>query len=108
MATVRGDRAINNILKGLPNVKGAVDAAALEIGVKAEAKLNRHRQSGASRIEVESGRVDSYVWLVDPDDAMAIEFGHWHVPPNSKGPVDLGEIKWVDGLYIVSEAAGLL
>jgi hypothetical protein len=103
MAYVYSDRTVNRTVSHLPGVRAAVAEEALEIGVRAEANLARNRDTGASSIEVEQGRVDSYVYLVDPDNAVAMEFGHWVA-----GSYETDTPKFVDGLYIISLAAGLI
>jgi hypothetical protein len=102
VATLRSDRTINKIVSQQPEVKEAVSEAALKIAVKAERKLQLHRDTGAARIEVEFGRTDAYVFLVD-EAAVSIEFGHW-----VKGKFETSEPKYVPGLYVISEAAGLI
>jgi hypothetical protein len=99
---LHSDKTINKIVSHLPGVKAAVADAALEIGVKAEANLALHRDTGAASIEVEQGRVDSYVYLVD-DAAMSIEFGHW-----VGGKYKTDKPRHVEGLYIISRAAGII
>jgi hypothetical protein len=94
------DKVINRRVSRLPEVRAEVAETALNIGVDAEARLLRHRDTTNStdhRIEVEQGRVDSYVYLVGPA-AYAIEMGHVH--NHSK--------KWVNGIYAISGAAGLI
>lgn len=56
-------------------MRKAVRAEAEKIANKARARLAEHRETGASRIVVEQGDVDSHVILDDPA-ALSIEFGH--------------------------------
>jgi hypothetical protein len=100
---LKGQKAINKIVAPLPNVQAAVHAQAEKIGAKAKALLEGHhtpeRQASVevTRAKGKYGHLDYYVSLVDPDNAMAIEFGHIH---NKSG-------KHVEGLYIITGAAGL-
>lgn len=87
---------VNRIVSHLPGVIGAVRKTANRIAVKAEARLSAHRYTGAASVSVTHGITDSYVNL-DDEAALYIEFGHEH---NFSG-------KWVEGLYIVTGAAGL-
>ncbi|WP_439377828.1 DUF5403 family protein [Amycolatopsis lexingtonensis] len=103
MAYVYSDRTVNRIVSHIPGVKAEVAEAALEIGVRAETKLLRHQKTGSHRIEVEQGRTDSFVWLVGPA-ALSVEFGHW-VYNDDEQVEPLG---YAEGLYIITEAAGLI
>lgn len=100
MADVRlkPQKTINNILKGLQGVKMSTRTQAQGIGSRAESRLTAHRNEGESSISITYGVVDSFVNLEDPDNAMAIEFGHFH---NYSG-------EYVQGLYILTGAAGLV
>ncbi|AIG78463.1 Hypothetical protein AJAP_28125 [Amycolatopsis japonica] len=102
MAYVYSDRTVNRIVSRLEGVRAAVADAALEIAADAEARLAGHRETGRARIEVEQGRVDSYVYLVD-EAALSIEFGHW-----VEGAYKPNVPTYVEGLYIISGAAGLI
>lgn len=92
------DAQVNKIVAHLPAVRQAVRAAADKIKVKAEIRLEpHHTPARESSISVTYGTVDAFVNL-DDEAARNIEFGHFH---NFSG-------KWVEGLYIVRGAAGLL
>lgn len=95
---LKSKRQINRIVSHLPGVRGAVRDKADEIAREAETRLSAHRVSGRASVEVTYGRIDSFVSLVDPHNAMAIEFGHKH---NRTG-------ENVEGLYIITGAAGLI
>jgi len=104
MATVYSTRRVNRIVSHLPGVRAAVAEEALEIGVRAEAKLLRHRDRTNRTdhsVDVSQGRIDSYVSLVGPAP-LSVEFGHWY-----KGNLG-GTPQYVPGLYIITGAAGLL
>lgn len=93
--TLKSDKQVNRIVSHLPGVRQAVYDKADEIGTRAESRLAGHRRTGRSSIEVEYTRINGLVSLVDPENAMAIEFGH------ARGNTN------VEGLYIITGAAGL-
>lgn len=64
----------NSTVAHLPGVIAAVHEAALEGAAAAEGILAAHFETGASKVEVSQGSVDSWVSLVD-DHAVSIEFG---------------------------------
>ncbi|ERB55488.1 hypothetical protein N806_31195 [Rhodococcus sp. P27] len=101
MVRLIGQKAMNRVVSHIDGVKAAVADQALEIGVKAEMRLNMHRYSGNASISVTQGDVDSFVNLDDPA-AMSIEFGHM-----VKGKYESDTPKYVAGLYIITGAAGL-
>lgn len=98
-----GDKAMNKVVAPLDNVQAAVESTGHAIGAKAEQRLAGHRDSGAHQIEVEKnldvkyGSLDMEISLVGPAP-LSVEFGHIH---NFTG-------EYVEGLYIVTGAAGLL
>ncbi|WP_158881988.1 DUF5403 family protein [Amycolatopsis anabasis] len=92
-----GQRSVNKIVSHQPEVRAAVRFHAERLGAKAESLLDPHRKTGNAHIEVEHHDVDSFVWLVD-EAARHIEYGHVH---NITG-------EWVEGLYIIHKAAGLV
>ena len=97
MVRLDSDRKLNTKVSRLPEVRAAVSEEAEERGNRASAKLASHFRTGRSSVAVEHGRVDSYIILRDESwqSAMSIEFGHsW------RG-------KHVNGLYIITGAAGL-
>lgn len=101
---------VNGVVAHEPEVQREVIAVAEAIGLIAEARLARHKKDGNAKVLVEhnfKGKwadIDSMVTLQDldnsdsPGDAKAIEFGHIS---NWTG-------EYVDGLYIVTGAAGLV
>lgn len=89
-------KSMNQVISHLPGVKAAIRQKAQQIGARAEARLAGHRYEGQAGISITHGDVDSFVNL-DDDAAMSIEFGHEH---NFTG-------KHVEGLYIITGAAGL-
>ena len=78
-------------------VKDAVHARAEILATRARGLLAQHRETGASKIEVTKGRVDSFVSLVDPA-AMSIEFGR-HAHPDGRDAMQ--------GLYILHRTIGM-
>ena len=99
MATVSKNTA--RIVAHLPGVKKAVRGKAEQIGSRASAFLAQHRVTGKSKIEVTSGKVDSFVSLVDPA-AISIEFGRRGFTDKRGHTVGPAQ-----GLYIITRAAGL-
>lgn len=97
-----GWTAMNRVISHEEGVKAAVHQRAATIAGKAEAKLLRHRDTGAAKVTVTKGDVDSFVNLEDKA-ALSIEFGHW-----VRGKYETHEPKYVPGLYILTGAAGLL
>jgi len=105
MARVNMDsrKRVNHTVSHLPGVVGSVKAEAQSIGRKAEVRLAAHFYEGESSISVTYGDVDAFVNLDDPDNAMAIEFGHYMTTfKGQKTP------RTIRGLYIVTGAAGLI
>jgi len=102
-----GQRAMNALISHLEGVKGAVYEQATEVRGKAEAKLARHRDTGRAKVTLTRGQVDSFVNLDDPA-ALSIEFGHaQEIEWQENGDSSI-EVRWVDGLHIITGAAGLL
>lgn len=96
-----GWTAMNHVVSHIEGVKASVRAEAEEVHAKAEARLARHRNTGAADVSVSQGDVDSFVNLDDPA-ALSIEFGHF-----VKGKYEDDTPKYVHGLYIITGAAGL-
>jgi hypothetical protein len=98
MARVRliSQKAMNHTISHLGGVKLSIRGTAQKIGGKAETRLAAHRDEGHAEISITYGDTDSFVNL-DDEAALSIEFGHTH---NFTG-------KHVEGLYIVTGAAGL-
>lgn len=104
MATVKliSDRAMNQVISHLPGVHDELGDVARRIKRTADGRLAIHRYSGKAKVTLTEGSVD---WFVNLDDAaaMSIEFGHW-----VKGKYeDKSKPKYVQGLYIITRAAGL-
>lgn len=76
MVVLIRQRQMNKTVSRLPGVRGSVRETAEEIGDIANSRLLPHRKTGNAHIQVHSGRVDSYVSLVD-EAALSIEFGHY-------------------------------
>lgn len=102
MAYVISQKRMNHTISHLPGVIGSVRDQAQGIGSKAERRLASHRYEGHSEITITYGETDSFVNLDDPDNAVAIEFGHWLVHYGKRTPV------YIPGLYIITGAAGLV
>ena len=102
MVVLIREKAMNHVISHLEGVKAAVHTEAEIIAGRAEGRLAQHRKTGQAQINVTQGDTDSFVNLDDPN-AMSIEFGHW-----VKGKYETSAPRFVPGLYIISEAAGLL
>lgn len=97
MVRLERDKKINGIVSHLPQVRSEIRNEADERGQRARAKLAGHRRTGRAHVDVEHQSVDSLISLNDESvqAAMSIEYGHsW------RG-------RRVEGLYILSSAAGL-
>lgn len=95
------DRVVNRIVSRVPGVRDAVKDHADQIGRRAEARLAAHRLTGDTRVGVEHGRTDSWVYMDDTRGqgaALSIEFGH----------ADRKTGRTVPGLYVLYGAAGLI
>jgi len=90
----------DSIIAHLAGVNAAVERHAADIGVRAQAGLSSHRETGAARIEVEHETVDSFVSLVD-EAALSIEYGHVTRPGKTATQ------RFVPGLRILRNAAHL-
>ncbi len=93
--------SVNRLVAREPGVKAAVRAKAEELAVRARALLASHRDTGATTIEVTSGRVDSFVSMVG-EGVVSIEYGH-----SAYTRKDGREIGASQGLYVIHRAAGL-
>lgn len=103
MAKVRVYRNVSETVAHLPGVQAAVDAQGAEIASKAESLLAAHRRTGAAHIEADYSGIDATVSLVDNTaqssgalPAVAIEYGHR----------DKRSGKFVEGIYVITRAAG--
>lgn len=87
-------------------VQDRLDFHAFDIAVRAEETLIEHRLEGHAAIEVSEGDIDKYVWLNDEagdEAAMSIEYGRaGYIDPETGAA-------WgqMDGLYVITDAAGL-
>ena len=76
----------------------AVHEHALDIGVRAEGNLARHREHGRHRVTVTAGRkTDAFVNLEGPAP-LSVEFGHYTGYKNRE---------YVPGLRVLRDAAGI-
>jgi hypothetical protein len=102
MARLISQKAMNRVVSHLDEVKSEVAEKALEVGLRAEARLAGHRRTGRAQVTVTQGDVDAFVNLEDPA-VLSIEFGHM-----VKGKFETDVPKYVPGLYIITGAAGLI
>jgi hypothetical protein len=98
-------KAMVEVVAKIPGVRDAVRGEAGEIFWKATANLARHRRTGRSSVEIDNpSSYDHWgvnVYLVDPDNALAIETGHY-LKTASGFPI------YVRPLNILRSAAGLV
>lgn len=117
MAKVRliPDQAVNRIVAHLGPVQRKVHVEAEKVGARAKANKAAHTKAGHLEVEVEHhfqgryGHVDSRISLHDPNApgnnvaVAAIEYGHapggWYARQSGA--------HHVEGLYILTKAAGL-
>lgn len=97
MAEVDDDVAA--IVAHMPHVRGAVRAEARAIAARARSLLAAHTKTGTAEIEISYGTTDAFVSLVDKA-ALSIEYGHFVTSRD-------GSTTYVEGLYIITRAAGL-
>lgn len=106
MAKLISQKAMNLIISDLEEVKGEVANEAQEIAHKASRALAPHKahsdrydghSTGNHHVTVTHGDTDSFVNL-EGDAPASLEFGH----------TDHRSGKHVNGLYILTRAAGLL
>ncbi|SUA04008.1 Uncharacterised protein [Mycolicibacterium fortuitum] len=102
MARLYSEKVMNRIVAQLPGVHDELGDTARRVRHSATRRLETHFHSGDARVTLTEGDVD---WFVNLDDkaAMSIEFGHW-VKGKYESP---GHPKYVQGLYILSKAAGI-
>lgn len=94
MAEVMRNPRLNRTIARMKGVRAAVYEQAEAIHTLAAARLAPHRQQYQARLELNQGRVDTIVSLVDPA-ALSIEFGHY------AGPRGLGADRtYVEGLNL--------
>lgn len=94
------DRKVTAIVARHPGVRRAVRAKAEDLAGRARGLLGAHRVTGATRIEVTSGKVDSFVSMIG-EGVISIEYGHG--PYERDGRL----IGASQGLYVIHRAAGL-
>jgi hypothetical protein len=97
--------AMVEVVAKIDGVRDAVRGEAGEIFWRATANLAEHHREGRSSIEIDTpSSYDHWgvnVYLVDPDNALAIEAGHF-VRTASGFPV------YVEGLHVLKRAARLM
>lgn len=99
MARLIGEKAMNRVVSHLDGVHNEVGDTAKRVQHSAARRLSSHRETGKAEVTLTEGDVD---WFVNLDDkaAMSIEFGHWTEEGGDSH-------RFVQGLYILSTAAGL-
>lgn len=99
MAKLISDKAMNRVVSRLPGVHDEVGDTARRVQRSARRRLDMHRETGKAQVSLTEGKVD---WFVNLDDkaAASIEFGHW--TETRDGAV------YVQGLYVLTRAAGLM
>ena len=104
MAKVKliGEKAMNTVVSHHSEVQASITAETEEAVSRGTARLASHRDTGNAEVNSTYGETDGFVNL-DDAAAMSIEFGHF-----VKGKYERDEPKFVPGLYIISEATGLL
>lgn len=101
MVRLIGEKAMNRVVSHQEGVHGELGDVARKVAGNATARLAIHKKTGAAQVTITQGKVDWFVNL-DDDAAMSIEFGHW-----VKGKYERSKPQYVQGLYILSRAAGL-
>lgn len=112
MARVVSAKAMHTILSNLPGMHDGIGFAARLVHKNAEARLAMHRRQHNAKVTLTEGKLDWFINLVDPA-ALSIEFGHWAKTrdKNTGKKIQLtrkdGSPVYVEGLYILTRAAGL-
>lgn len=98
MARIYSEKVMNRIVSHLPGVHDELGDTARRVQRSAKRRLVAHKQTGKADVTLTEGDVD---WLVNLEDqaALSIEFGHY--TRTKDGYV------YVQGLYVLSRAAGL-
>lgn len=99
------DRGFNQLISHMEGVHNEGGDIARRVKGNAERRLAPHRKSGVTRVTISQGEVDWFVNLEGETELAveSIEFGHW-----VKGKYETDKPKYVQGLYILTRAAGLL
>lgn len=99
-------RKLEQLIALHQDVQTRIDDEALFAAQKAEALLLSHKHSGASRIEVAKGKIDSYVVLDDLrglEAAMTIEYGRKAIDPGVDPRKPEGQ-SGMAGLFVLHRA----
>jgi hypothetical protein len=94
-------------------VQAKLDQVTLKAALKAERELNRARhRSGNSRIGIEHGDIDWYVYLEDPDQVIRTEDGEVYIQPGAANVIEYGrpgdsKSGGTKGLHVLHKAVGL-
>lgn len=102
-------RKLEQLIALHQDVQTRVDDEARFAAMKAEALLLSHKHSGASRIEVAKGEIDSYVVLDDLrglEAAMSIEYGRKAIEPGVDPKLPNGQ-PGSAGLFVLHRAFGI-
>lgn len=99
------DRGFNQLISHMPGVHNELGDVARRVKGNGQRRLATHRRSGVTKVTTTSGEVDWFVNLEGESQLAveSIEFGHW-----VKGKYETDKPKYVQGLYILTRAAGLL
>lgn len=106
---IRGEQ-LERLIALHVDVQASLDKHAGKVLKKAEQKLSEHKDTGNAHVGLEEGDIDRYVFLEDPDSksgvgaAMSIEYGHML---RSTGRLGDKKERWVEGLWILHDAAGM-
>ncbi|PZG20601.1 DUF5403 family protein [Nonomuraea aridisoli] len=94
------NRNVARLVAREPGVRKAVRNKAGELAGRARGLLGAHRVTGATRIEVTSGKVDAFVSMVG-EGVISIEYGHGAYMRDGR------TIGASQGLYVIHRTAGL-
>lgn len=108
MAKIISEAAMRRVLARQPGIHRALGDTARRVQGNAERRLALHRQTGNAKVTLTEGKLD---WFVNLEDiaVLSIEYGHWAKTRNGeliRGKD--GKPIYVQGLYILSTAAGLV
>lgn len=95
MVELISTRTINRIVAR--QTRPAVGEEAIELGVRAEANLARHRDDGTHRVTVDQPKIDAFVRL-EGEAPLSVEMGHF---------TGYKRRRYVPGLRVLQDAAGL-
>lgn len=108
----RGKGSVDDVVSHAEVVKSALKRHGMPIYHRAESALHAHRDQGHFEVTtMQAGwgsKLDFHIILQDNDpdsgsfrSAASLEYGHWNIHPRT------GKRTWVDGKWILHDAAGL-